>query len=169
MIQLKGKPRKVIFTTDACDIYDNLRKDSEFEEASDNEIWELAYEEISNIVDDECNYNLNIDLNGDIILVGDIVRWNGAYPAHRETRTHNIGKAILDAMSAFDGDNKFTVYVQDGKVLLEQYGHDNPMSPSIVEFRVLNSNYDDFEARDWDEVSDPITPYVNKVYGWEAV
>ncbi len=167
-MQLKGKERHVIFSTDVCDMYDVLRQDPEFAHISDDRLWELAYDEINNQIDDECNYNLDIDLKSDIVLVGNVVRWNGSFSAWKETKTRNIGKAIRDAMGAFSGDNTFTVYVQDGKVLLEQYGHDNPTSPSVIEFRMLNANYDNYEATDWNEVSDPITQFVNKVYGWEA-
>ncbi len=165
------KNSHTIFSTDVCDEYEALRLDPEYEEESDDVIWEMACENVSEHMDDELDYNLNKGLKSEIVLVGTVCTWRGSFSAFKFINTKNIGEAIKKAMCSFEGgDNTFEAYVTNGRVYLSQYGHDNPTNPSIIEFRMLNPEADKEELNSVEDIeknSIPITPFVNEVYGWE--
>jgi hypothetical protein len=164
--------KHTIFSTDVCDEYEALRNDPEFEDESDDALWNMANDNVNLHMDDELGYNLDKDLKNEIVLIGTISRRNGCFSAFKFIDTKNIGDAIKKAMYSFDGsDNTFEAYTANGKTYLSQYGHDNPTNPSIIEFRMLNPDADGEElvsVEDIEKHSIPITPFVNEVYGWEV-
>ena len=172
--------KKVIYSNDICEVYDNIKnnqadffpeaEDPNDEARNDDEIWSRAYKEIENRLEDEVA-NLDVDVNGQIILIGTIERWNGSFPAYKLLKTQNIGEALREAMTGFSGDNTFEIYVDKGKMYLSQTGHDNPTNPSIIEFRELTNNFDELENDKPDILlknSRSLAPYACNVYGWEV-
>ena len=155
-----------LWNSSECNMFDIIKNDiEEFfpdcveDEISDDMVWDLAYEEIVNDLD--ClKSNLDIDVDGNLILVGTLQRWSGAYTAIKDLNTKNIGDAISIAIGAFGGDNTFNIDLEDGKLLIKQWGHDNPTSPSVFEFVEVDENNP--------EEMKSIGGYVNQVYGWEG-
>ena len=170
--------KRTIYSNDVCETYDYIKNYleeffpdlDEDEEVNDDEIWSRAYDEIEIRLGDE-EANLDVDTNGQIILVGTIERWNGAFPVYKLLKTQNVGEAMKEAMASFGGDNTFEIYVNEGKMYLSQTGHDNPTNPSIVEFRELTDDFDELEDDRPDTLlkkSKSLAPYACNVYGWEV-
>lgn len=166
--------KHIIWDNDVCNMYDCVKNnledvfpDTKEEDITDDMIWDAAYEEIEVNLDAEI-CNLDIDLDKEIVLIGDIVRWDGSHSAHTELKTNNIGKAMEEAVTKWDGDNTFEIYVEDGRMFISQTGHDNPCSPSVFEFRMLKPDYDEWEDEISLENTESIGNKVSKVYGWEA-
>lgn len=171
--------KHMIFNNDVCEMYSSIETEpAEFSEADEEELlelsddkkWDQAYEEIENWLDTEMS-NLDIDVNGQILLIGKEQRWNGARSVYKVLDTKNIGQSMQDAMNCFGGDNTFEVYAEDGSMFLSQTGHDNPTTPSIIEFREMTVDFDELE----DDLpatlyshSRPLAPYACDVYGWEV-
>lgn len=137
-----------IWNNDACDIYDSLRDeelvDIDEEDIDEEYLWDLAYEIVSNYKDEQIKNILDIDMMHNLIAVGNLERWNGSRSAYKDLETENIADAIDVVLGAYDGDNSFSVYVEDGKLLVSQLGHDNPTNPSIMEIRMLK-DFDTFD------------------------
>ncbi len=113
--------------------------------------------------------NLNVNCKGKIALVGKIARWNGVFPTYKILDTCNIGKSMVAAVGSFDGNNTFEIFVEDGKMMLHQYGHDNPTNPSAIEFRELKPGVDEFDLENTDDIiknSLLLADRVCQVYGW---
>lgn len=163
-----------IYSNDVTEMYDALKKELEAgtledgEDMDEDTLWDKAYEYVEEYLEDEI-LNLDKAPGGEIILIGTLQRWNGAYKVHKNLGTDNIGKAIPRAFGCFGGDNTFKVYIEDGRMYLSQYGHDNPVSPSIMEFRVLNKgvDYDELEVGEIEANSFSPAPTVAEVYGWD--
>lgn len=102
---------------------------------------DAAYEHINTALNDEA-YNLSIDAGADIFLIGELQKWNGCGSAYADLETSNIGEAMKKAISKFSGDNDFEIFVEDGKMMISQLGHDNPVNPSVFEFRVVRPESD---------------------------
>lgn len=75
------------------------------------------------------------------------------------------------AISKFSGDNDFEIFVEDGKMMISQLGHDNPVNPSVFEFRVVRPESDYCEIGLSHEenlkATRRIGDIVAKVYGWK--
>jgi hypothetical protein len=114
--------------------------------------------------------NLNIELPNKVVLVGKLQRWDGVYSVHKVLETRNLGEAMESAVQCFEGDNTFTIYCEAGKMLLSQYGHDNPYNPTILEFRQLKPEIRDEEYDEWCAdiygVTIPLADKPAAVYGW---
>ena len=116
------------------------------EDPSDEQVMERAYETNLSYLDDECA-NLS-KITGDyFVAIGTIVRWNGLRNGYRVCKGKRLMEAVMDTMSAFDGDNTFEVYVEDGDVKVSQLGHDNPTNPSVLTIRSVKAELipDQFE------------------------
>lgn len=169
--------KNIIYSNDVCSMYDEIKKNpreffsDEEGEVSDEQMWNEAYDQIELSLEDE-QANLDIDLPGELILIGTLERWNGAYPVYKELDTRNIGEGIVKAMASFGGDNHFEVYVEDGKMKISQLGHDNPTNPSIMEFRQITVDLYDLDSDDTATLianSLPIARQVCDVYGWDNI
>ncbi len=144
-------------------------------EATDDLYFDLARERIQNEFEDEI-CNLDINMTGEIFLMGTLERWDGAHAAYKPLSAQNIGDAIKNAVNCFDGDNTFEIGIEDGKLLIKQWGHDNPTSPSVFEFRSVQDHKtleDMIFAEDSDShktmLSHSVSPakQVCDVYGWD--
>ncbi len=172
--------KHVIWDNDVCEMFDSVKDNLEdcfpemdpedMEDISDEDIWNRAYEEIEVNFEAEQS-NLNVETKGEIILTGNLERWDGSRYVYKELKTKNIGKALVEAINSFDGDNQFEIYVQDGNMCISQLGHDNPTNPSIMQFREMTKGLDEL----WDESADvivansvPMGHYACKVYGWDV-
>lgn len=164
--------RNTIWNNDLCEAVEGIKADQRAgeieEDLTDTDIWDMACESINMWFDDECT-NLNINLDSPIILTGTIQTWRGGFSAYKELDTNNIADAMKAAVASFDGDNSFEIYEENGGIFLSQYGHDNPTSPSIVEFRMLTNDLYDLEDDSPETLranSSPIGRYAREVYGW---
>ena len=172
--------KHLVWDNDVCSMYDAIQEEpTEFfpeideEDITNSMMWNEAYEQIERNLGDE-QMNLDIEKENHIFLMGILQRWNGSYPAYKDLETCNIGDALLKAIQSFDGDNSFEIYVEGKRLLIAQRGHDNPCSPSIMEFRVLKDCYslDDFKCNHEDTVknmmkhSKSLATDVRNVYGW---
>ncbi len=165
--------KHVIWNNDICEMVDSIKKcpedyfdNQDFENLSDEEIFEAASNSIQVWLEDEV-YNLDKTLQGTIILTGTLQRWDGPRSAYKDLETKNVGESIEKAISCFEGDNSFEVYVEDGKMYISQTGHDNPTNPSVFEFKLVNSDEMDSDDFDSNRDSKSIGLIPCEVYGWE--
>lgn len=165
--------KRMIWNNDVGSEMDALEKDGFFAESeitSEEEKMDAAYEHINTALNDEA-YNLSIDAGADIFLIGELQRWNGRGSAYANLETSNIGEAMKKAISKFSGDNDFEIFVEDGKMMISQLGHDNPVNPSVFEFRVVRPESDYCEIGLSHEknlkATRRIGDIVAKVYGWK--
>lgn len=165
--------KHVVYTNDACSEYDYLKDcrdngEEALEGYTDDDLWRLAYENIDMYLQDEIS-NLNIDMNRPIVLVGALQRWNGRFPASKSLNTDNIGEAVRNAINSFDGENNIEIYVQNRGLYISQTGHDNPVNPSVFQFKSyigeIDPEDDDLFAKK-NVRSTSIAKAVCEVYGW---
>lgn len=166
--------KKIIYSNDVCSRYDYLKEcrdngEESFENCTDEDLWGIAYEMVETDLEDEM-MNLDREPGGEIIIKGSLQRWNGRYSVHKALGTANLGEAMQKAMACFGGDSTIEIYVEDGKMLLTQYGHDNPVSPSVMEFLVLNRDVDadDLDPDEFEDNSFSPAQTVADIYGWDA-
>ena len=76
------------------DYWDELA-DEYGEELTDNEKWDRLYDEINWQLDDE-RENLNIKLEDEIIVLGDIGRWDGRVRGYKLISSGNIRDCLSD-------------------------------------------------------------------------
>ena len=164
--------KRMIWNNDVCSEIDALEKGGFFAESeitSEEEKMDAAYEHISNALSDEAA-NLDIDLEEDIFLIGVLQRWDGCGSAYTNLETSNVGEAIKKAVSLFSGDDAIEIFVEDERMKISQLGHDNPVNPSVFEFRVVRPESDYCEiglSREENlKATRRIGDIVAKVYGW---
>ena len=169
--------KHLVWDNDVCNMYDAIRKEpSEFfpemdtEDITDDMMWNEAYAQVEQNLGDE-KANCDKDVDNHIFLMGTYVRWNGSHSVYKDLGTCNIGEALSKAIACWDGDNSFEIYVEGGRLLISQTGHDNPCNPSIMEFRVPKNytSVDDMPKDDADYLrrhSKGLAREVREVYGW---
>ena len=136
--------KRMIWNNDVGSEMDALEKDGFFAESeitSEEEKMDAAYEHINTALNDEA-YNLSIDAGADIFLIGELQRWNGRGSAYANLETSNIGEAIKKAVALFSENDTIEVFVEDERMMISQLGHDNPVNPSVFEFRVVRPESD---------------------------
>lgn len=165
--------KRMIWNNDVCSEIDTLEKDGFFAESkitSEEEKMDIAYERINSVLADEVS-NLDVDLEGDIFLIGEFQRWNGRGSAYANLETSNIGEAIKKAVALFSENDTVEVFVEDERMKISQLGHDNPVNPSVFEFRVVRSENSRYEIglsyKENLKVTRRIGDIVAKVYGWK--
>lgn len=172
--------KHLVWDNDSVSLADSLAKEEE--DKSFEELLEEANELVETYLGDEkINLEDKIPLGDSIVLVGEIVRWNGPKNAYKKLNASNIGDAIVEMANIFDwSDNSIEIYVEDGRLYMSQKGHDNPVSPTIVEARAYNSEDEDkIEDLLYEYISDntksldkliaetsPIGSEIAEVYGW---
>ena len=144
--------KHIIWHNDKNEIYENVKAqrlediEEEFGETNpeldENELLKATQEDIYNWFKDEIE-KLDIDTDGEIILVGSVNDWVGKHNAYLRTEKNNIGLAINKAVRTFNEDDHLEIYIEGNKLLLSQKGHDNPVNPTIAEFRILTVDFDD--------------------------
>lgn len=134
------------------------------QDLSEEEQFQAYSEYVYSLLDDE-KANLDIELDGTILMYGSVGRWNGtSYGA--DPCGHNIAN-IFDAVQ----DDEFKFYVEDGDVWATSSNHDGS---SLYLFRLASDDYiekldegepiggiDNFIAN-----TEPIAQPVCDVYGW---
>ena len=165
--------KRMIWNNDVCSEIDTLEKDGFFAESkitSEEEKMDIAYERINSVLADEVS-NLDVDFEGDIFLIGEFQRWNGRGSAYANLETSNIGEAIKKAVALFSENDTVEVFVEDERMKISQLGHDNPVNPSVFEFRVVRSENSRYEIglsyKENLKVTRRIGDIVAKVYGWK--
>ena len=163
--------KRMIWNNDVYSKMNALEKDGFFEESeTEEEKMNETYEYISNALSDEAA-NLDIDLEEDIFLIGVLQRWDGCDSAYADLETSNIGEAIKKAVSLFSGDDAIEIFVEDERMKISQLGHDNPVNPSVFEFRVVRPESDYCEiglSREENlKATRRIGDIVANVYGWK--
>lgn len=161
----------IIWTNDLNfkDWEDDLRE--EHPDASDDELYDIMYEENSMLLDDE-RENLSITLNENIVIFADIGRWNGRSRAAAEITSGNIADCLhseLDTLTWFLDEN--------GDLICEAHHHDgvnyymyrvykptaSETSRDNLKWKYLNGQ----ELRkDITRVTSRLGDYISKVYGW---
>lgn len=162
--------KRMIWNNDVCSEMNALEKDGFFAESeTEEEKMDETYEYISNALSDEAA-NLDIDLEEDIFLIGEFQRWNGRGSAYANLETSNIGEAIQKAVALFSENDTIEVFVEDERMKISQLGHDNPVNPSVFEFRVVRPESDYYEIGLSHEENLKATRHIGdivaKVYGW---
>lgn len=162
--------KRMIWNNDVCSEMNALEKDGFFAESeTEEEKMDETYEYISNALSDEAA-NLDIDLEEDIFLIGEFQRWNGRGSAYANLETSNIGEAIKKAVALFSENDTIEVFVEDERMKISQLGHDNPVNPSVFEFRVVRPESDYYEIGLSHEENLKATRHIGdivaKVYGW---
>ena len=162
--------KRMIWNNDVCSEMNALEKDGFFAESeTEEEKMDETYEYISNALSDEAA-NLDIDLEEDIFLIGVLQRWDGYGSAYADLETSNIGEAIKKAVSLFSGDDAIEIFIEDERMKISQLGHDNPVNPSVFEFRVVRPESDYCEiglSREENlKATRRIGDIVANVYGW---
>ncbi len=167
--------KHVIYDNDVCQMYDDIKEnisdffpdlDEDDNTPSDEEIWELAYEEVEDRLGDE-QMNLDKELSGEIVLIGTYERWNGSFNVYKGLGTNNLGKALEKAVASWSGDNSFEIYVENGRMYISQRGHDNPTNPSVMEFRMLKPDKELYGKRRYQlMVTEPLGRIPAEIYGW---
>lgn len=162
--------KRMIWNNDVYSKMNALEKDGFFAESeTEEEKTDETYEYISNALSDEAA-NLDIDLEEDIFLIGVLQRWDGCDSAYADLETSNIGEAIKKAVSLFSGDDAIEIFVEDERMKISQLGHDNPVNPSVFEFRVVRPESDYCEiglSREENlKATRRIGDIVANVYGW---
>ncbi len=165
--------KRMIWNNDVGSEMDALEKDGFFAESeitSEEEKMDAAYEHINSVLADEVS-NLDVDLEGDIFLIGVLQRWDGCGSAYTNLETSNVGEAIKKAVSLFSGDDAIEIFVEDGRMKISQLGHDNPVNPSVFEFRVVRpeNNYCEIGLSHEEnlKMTRRIGDIVANVYGWK--
>ena len=162
--------KRMIWNNDVCSLMNALEKGGFFAESeTEEEKMDETYEYISNALSDEAA-NLDIDLEEDIFLIGEFQRWNGRGSAYANLETSNIGEAIKKAVALFSENDTIEVFVEDERMKISQLGHDNPVNPSVFEFRVVRPESDYYEIGLSHEENLKATRHIGdivaKVYGW---
>lgn len=156
---------------DECwaDYFSQMEDDLE-EEFSDDEKWEMMYELNNEYLDDE-RCNLNIKLDDDIIVIGDIGRWNGRVRGYKLIESGNIRDCLSDECDYctwycdrynfrfdgihHDGTNHYLYRQLRPELTWEQ--RDNFL------WKLSNEHVSDRTIRRYTK---SIRPEIAKVYGW---
>lgn len=114
---------------------------------------------------------LDKEVDGVIYAVGTVERWNGSFRAYKRCGT-NL-KSIFRTFNS--PDDQVCYYVENQRLYGEQLGHDNPVSPSKVEFRLFKKDVDERLWNAWveegnkakvDRMSKGLGRTVNMACGW---
>lgn len=188
----------IIFTTDAYQDYkyytenpmmfledssngeelpDNLTVIGMLQSIKDDDVWELAHRNVEWNYDAECDNLAFAKLTGTCVAYGTITRWNGAKEiVPVDVEASNVEDILKFCANKFAYDT-WTLYDDDGEIVVEAYGHDNPTSPHRITFRML----DEYGTEYWDSYEDdapsneeliekhslPIGHLVRKIYGYK--
>lgn len=162
----------IIWHNDINAFYENLyssnMQKTKDEQLPDEQLWQEAHAMSQEWMDNVKN-RMDIELDYPIILIGTIQQWDKQYNVQKNLKTYNIGHALETAVQCFKSENEFTLYCEDNKLLLSQTGHDNPVAPSILEFRMLTCDPEDIDTCiPVKEQSVSIGSHVNTIFGWNG-
>lgn len=107
---------------------------------ADAVLWQAAQDRVDQALDDLVD-QCDVDVSGEIFLIGTLQKWDSSHEVFESLDTKNLGKALCNAMLKFKGDNSFEIYLKDNHLYLSQRGQDNPVNPTIMEFRVARGQF----------------------------
>ena len=144
----------------------------EYPDASEFDLYSLMCDLNDDHLADE-RINLNIQLDGPILVIGDIERWNGRVSGYKEIQSGNI----RDCLSA---DTDYSTWFVDrkGDLRCDAIHHDGrnhylyrAYKPGATEAqieRLKERIYDGVATRaDIERVTKRLGDDIGKVYGWE--
>ena len=146
--------------------------ESEYPEKSEDELRSLMYEINNDYLDDE-RINLNVQLSREIIIIGDIGRWNGRVMGYKVIDNGNIKECLYSECDMTEW------YVdKNGDMRCDAYHHDGTNHYLYRTFKgnVTDEQIDCLKAKiynrtatraDITRVTDRIGDEIGKVYGWE--
>ncbi len=153
---------------------DDWRDDllEEHPDASESELWQLMYEQNDSYLDDE-RVNLNIQMAGSILVIGDLGRWNGRFSGYKEISSGNIRDCLYS-------DTDYSTWYVDrlGDLRCDAVHHDGTdhylyraYKPGVTEAqidRLKERIYDGVATRaDITRITRRLGDDIGKVYGWD--
>lgn len=161
--------KHVIFSDDPCqfDEYEkSFKENAPYNFAEDEEIpeytWEMFGEDIEIWLDDEkCNLDYNI--NGRIIALGNLGLWYGRRGGYKI-----VGNKLSDIFSVYEDYNEYYCDQDDCCAICAHHDGTN-----YITFRVISSEVEnilDWETKDCQwlyEHSHSLMPYIADIFGWK--
>lgn len=153
---------------EALDYYRDEWKEQSEDPCDDTVLMELIYEADRLQFDDE-RIRLNKVLDGEILVIADLGRWNGRFQGYKV-----IGRNLQDILSAI-GDDEAHFYSDGKNIRADGYNHDGH---SYYLFRVVKAGVDisallddiyngeEISPRRLGYYTKSLAPYVASVYGW---
>lgn len=146
--------------------------DEEMEDVSDSDIYEWACDCNSMYLDDE-RINLDVNVGDEILVFGDIGRWNGQFSGYKVIKSGNIKDCLYDEDCVYcnwycdEEDMRFDGVHHDGRNhYLYRTWADGVTEDDKEEF--LDSVYvcGDISDEELKKYTKSLRPYVAEVYGW---
>jgi hypothetical protein len=154
--------------------YEDWKDDLEdyYPDATDDERYELMYDINDDYLYDE-RANLNISLNEDIIIIGDLGLWDGRRYGYKELNSNNIKDCLYS-------DCDFVTWYVDGYKNLRCIGYHHD-GTNFYTYRMWKEGLTDVQkenfldkiyegkctSRDISRYTRRIGDYIQEVYGWE--
>ncbi len=126
-----------LWNNDACKAYELLKK--EFPDEDDDSLWDKAYGMIQYFKDKTIFEVLDVNMPSNLIAVNKIKSTHGFKCFYKDLETDGLALAITKVLQFNRGDNSYSLYIEDGNLLISQLGHDNPVNPIIYEIRMLEN------------------------------
>ena len=155
---------------DIKDWIDDLR--AEYPDLDEDELVQKMYEINAEYLGDERD-NLNIQCGSDIIVFGDIGRWNGRVCGYKIIKSGNIKDCLYSDCDMNEwyvdrnGDFCSTQIHHDGRNYLYYRKFKDGVSDDDREDFLDKFCNDEATQDDIDRVTDKLGPIIAKVYGWE--
>ena len=154
---------------EALDYYRDEWKEQTEDPCDDAVLLDLIYEADSLVFGDE-RMNLNKGLDGGILVIADLGRWNGRFQGYKV-----IGSNLQDIMTAATKDDDFHIYSDGKDIRAEGRHHDGTnyyLFREIKDGVDINALLDDIyngkeiSNRRLGYYTKSLAPYVASVYGW---
>ena len=154
---------------EVLDYYRDEWKEQTEDPCDDAVLLDLIYEADSLLFSDE-RMNLNKVLDGEILVIADLGRWNGRFQGYKV-----IGSNLQDIMTAATKDDDFHIY-SDGKDIRAEGRHHDGTNYYL--FREIKNGVDisallddiyngkEISNRRLGYYTKSLAPYVASVYGW---
>lgn len=149
------------------------------DEITDDEFYRYCIDKNNEYFEDVYEYDLNIPINGPILCIADIGRWNGRFAGYKIINKRNI-KDILDACSDY---YDIEIYCDKSNLCANLHHHDGTnyvIFKEIREDKINSSDIDGFfyakmmnSKNDFNKLQNMIQrytrslrPYIKKEFGW---
>lgn len=115
--------------------------------AENNEIDENMIEGINEMIGEflyEAKKKLDRPLGRQIVCIARVANWDGMHNAFQW-----VGKNAKDCIDfAIKNGETVRIFTQDKDLMATSTGHDNPVTPTTMWFRVLRDGIDEYEFED---------------------
>ncbi len=158
--------KHLIFNSDVSEMVDSIVKNKveyfEDEEPTENQIWDMAYDNIEMWLDDEKANLRNIGRNGVVTIVS-LKLWNGT--RHGIMFSDNLAEA-LDNLPI--DDCTFEWEVDSYNMVGRLWHHDDPMGCTTMVVRELKDGVtiDKVNMKNWKRLTKSVKKPIAKVFGW---